>query len=86
MTENEEKMENEQASEIEILLPKIIAGPIQLDDGSMLAVGEKVQHPTFGTGTVVRLSFSEKLGNLVYVDFASGKDEIVGASFLKKLN
>lgn len=81
MTEEQEEKE----LELEIALPKIIQGPIQLDDGATINIGDRVKHLTFGEGNVVRLSFSERLGNLVYVDFDSGKDEIVGASFVKKL-
>ncbi len=71
--------------EMEIKLPKILKDPIVLDDGKLLAIGDKVEHRDYGIGVVVRLSCSKKLGNLVYVDFESGKDEIVGAAYLKKV-
>jgi hypothetical protein len=84
MTSNQEQ-EDLRVFEMEIKLPKIITGPIQLEDGSNLQVGDKVKHSIFGIGIVVRFSFSEKLGNLVYIDFESGKDEIVGASYVTKV-
>lgn len=77
--------QEEKELELEITLPKMIQGPIQLDDGTTIDIGDRVKHPSFGEGNVVRLSFSEQLGELVYVDFDSGKDEIVGASFVKKI-
>lgn len=81
----DQEQEDLQVFEMEIKLPKIITGPIQLEDGVKLQVGDKVKHSSFGIGTVVRFSFSEKLGNLVYIDFESGKDEIVGASYVTKV-
>ncbi len=82
---NDQEQENLQVFEIEIKLPRIINGPIQLEDGAKLEVGDQVKHSTFGIGTVLRFSFSEKLGNLVYLEFESGKDEIVGASYVTKV-
>lgn len=77
--------QEEKELELEITLPKMIQGPIQLDDGTKIDIGDRVKHLSFGEGNVVRLSVSEQLGELVYVDFDSGKDEIVGASFVKKV-
>lgn len=83
MTEDQET--EPQVFDLEINLPKILTGPITLSDGTTLDVGDKVEHRTFGIGKVRRVSHSEKLGNLVYVDFESGKDEILGVSFVKKV-
>ncbi len=82
MTEEDEP---EEIYEIEIRMPRLLDGPIMLEDGTTLDIGDKVEHKTFGVGKVLRLSHSEKLGNLVYVEFESGKDEIFGIDFVKKL-
>lgn len=76
---------SEEHLEIEIKLPKIIKGPIVKADGTTLVIGDRVKHQTFGTGSVVRLMKSDDLGDLVYVDFENGKDEILGVDFVKKV-
>ncbi len=86
-TTDEEKPEMP-GIEMEIKLPRILPSPITLADGSRLAVGDLIEHATFGKGTIVRLALyeDEPKGPFVYVDFENGEDEIIDAYFVRKLD
>ena len=34
--------------EVEFPLPHLLPGPIQLEDGTVLAIGDQVEHPEYG--------------------------------------
>jgi hypothetical protein len=46
----------QQVFEIEINLPKIIKGPIRLEDGNTLDIGDRVEHPSFGIASLLQRS------------------------------
>lgn len=76
---------SEEDLEIEVKLPKIIKGPVVQADGTALVIGDRVKHRTFGNGYVIRLMKSDDIGDLVYIEFENGRDEILGVDFVKKL-
>lgn len=63
--------------EMEITIPIVVDGPVQLDDGTVFSVNDFVSHPEFGQGVILRFGEYEQLGLVAYVDFGSlGKKEI----------
>lgn len=72
--------------EMEIKLPRILHEPLKLENGTVLNEGDSVEHSTYGKGTIVRLAYydEEPVGPVVYVEFESGEDHILGASFVRK--
>lgn len=81
----EEQAKNQEQAEIEIQLPEIIPGPITLEDGSLLQVGDRVAHAKSGKGTVMRIALYQTVGLCVYVQFDDGSDHILGVSFVQKI-
>jgi hypothetical protein len=64
--------------EIEFELPKILKEPIELDDGTTLYVGDRVEHPKYGIGTMIRLLFYKDFGQGVFVDFGHDIEKALG--------
>jgi hypothetical protein len=71
--------------EMEIKLPKILPGPLQMEDGTVFSVGDKVEHPKSGLGTILRILYYEDVGDCLYIDFGSDGKKGVHPGFVKKV-
>ncbi len=59
--------------EMVMKLPFFITDPIQLNDGTVLAIGDHVEHVKFGRGTIIRIGAydEEPKGPFIFVDFGN---------------
>lgn len=71
--------------EMEITLPELLSGPIELEDGSVLAMGDEVQHAKLGVGKILKFGRYESVGICAYVDFGNNVKKEVDPYFLKKV-
>jgi|EBPBiocorrection_1091918.scaffolds.fasta_scaffold40566_3 hypothetical protein len=72
--------------EMQITIPDVVDGPVQLENGRVFSVNDSVRHPDFGLGRILRFGEYEQLGLVAYVDFDSlGKKEI-DIYFLEKVD
>lgn len=79
--------ENIPHTEIEIELPEHISGPIKLANGDLVDIGDRIEHPTLGIGTIYRIAtYHDELGILLCVEFANSQHEMIGLRLPKKLN
>jgi hypothetical protein len=70
--------------EMEITLPVVVAGPVQLENGIVFSVDDAVSHPDFGLGRIVRFGEYEQLGLVAYVDFGDQGHKEIDIYYLKK--
>jgi hypothetical protein len=84
MTENDKSKE---VTEIDMVveMPRILDGPIVLSDGTTLSNGDRVEHATLGTGTIIRLFEYSELGQGVFVDFGNNVRDQIGIAYVKKV-
>lgn len=84
---NEKNTQRIPQFEVEFPLPILLPGPLQLDDGTVLAVGDQVEHPDYGRGTIVRICAYEvePRGPFVYVDYGNDVRKMQVPSFVKKV-
>ncbi len=56
-----------------IKLPYFIHEPIELGEGTTLAVGDQIEHVRFGRGTIIRIGAYEEepMGPFIFVDFGN---------------
>lgn len=82
-----EKDDSDDPIQIDMVLelPRILEGPLVLSDGSTLSVGDRVEHATLGTGTIIRLFEYSELGPGVFVDFGNEVEDMIGVGFVKKV-
>lgn len=72
--------------EIELQLPEHLKGPGKLPNGDMVDIGDRIEHPDCGVGTVYRIAtFHDHLGILLCVEFPNNVHEMVGLNFVKKV-
>lgn len=71
--------------EMEIQLPHILTEPLKLEDGTILAEGDKVEHEELGVGTIVRIWAYDDIGVCLYVDFGSTVKKEVHPNFVRKI-
>jgi hypothetical protein len=82
MTDQEEIPE----FEMEITLPDHLKGPVTLPNGDSVDIGDSVEHIDLGIGKIYRIAtYHDKLGILLCVEFAGGRDEMLGLNFVKKV-
>lgn len=75
------------AFDLDIKLPKLLTEPIQLKDGTVLAIGDRVEHLTHGIGTIKRIGLydDEPAGPVIYVGFQNGISKILAPEFVRKV-
>ena len=59
--------------EMVMKLPYFITEPIKLDNGTVLAIGDDVEHVDFGRGTIIRIGAydEEPVGPFIFVHFGN---------------
>ncbi|MBX3151885.1 hypothetical protein KF728_17135 [Candidatus Obscuribacterales bacterium] len=63
--------------EMEMQLPDILDGPLELENGVTLNEGDMVEHAELGKGKILRIWTYTTLGTCLYVDWgANGKQEV----------
>lgn len=72
--------------EMEITLPHILKEPLHLDDGTVLAEGDRVEHADFGIGVILRIWTYEDAGTCLYIDFGNNVKEEIHPAFVKKVS
>lgn len=72
--------------EMEITLPHILKEPLQLENGTVLAEGDRVRHEEFGEGSIVRIWTYDDVGTMLYIDFGNNVKEEIHPLFVTKLN
>lgn len=71
--------------EIELEMPEHLDGPVQLPNGDLVDVGDKVEHRTFGIGEVFRIAtYHDHLGILLCVEYPNGDDRMLCLDVVKK--
>ncbi len=65
-------------------LPRILKQPLQLEDGTVLWEGDKVEHVEFGEGTILRVWTYESIGTCLYIDFGNDIKKEIHLNFVKK--
>lgn len=67
--------DNEKIPHVEMVmkLPFFIKDPIELDDGTVLAIGDDVEHVKYGRGKIIRIGAydEEPKGPFIFVDFGN---------------
>lgn len=62
---------------IDMQLPEILDGPLELENGVTLNEGDMVEHSELGKGKIIRIWTYSTLGTCLYVDWgANGKHEV----------
>lgn len=78
--------DNENPIEINLLLPDILEGPVELPSGGIVAVGDKVEHAELGVGEVIRIgTYHDHVGILLFCDFPDNPSQTIGIAFVKKV-
>jgi hypothetical protein len=74
--------------EMEIELPTILPDSLQLDNGTILSVGDNVHDDEFGMGTILRFGVydSEPVGPFAYIDFGNNAKKEILVAFVKKVS
>jgi len=73
--------------EMEITLPDIIEEPLQLPDGTVLSVGDTVEHSSIGVGQIIRIwTYHGDIGTCLYIDFGNEVRKEIHPSFVKKVD
>lgn len=79
--------EDQPPYEIVLNLPELLDGPVTLQSGEILSIGDMVEHVECGIGTVVRFStYHDHMGILVFVEFPNDRHELLGLTYVKKVN
>ena len=70
--------------EMVMKLPYFVTEPIELQDGTVLAIGDQVEHVDFGCGTIIRIGAydEEPKGPFIYVDFGNDVRKELDPSFI----
>lgn len=74
--------------EMEIVLPTILPDSLQLDNGTVLSVGDRVNDDELGVGTIIRFGAydTEPIGPFAYIDFGNNVKKEILITFLKKIS
>lgn len=72
--------------EIELELPEHLSGPVELPDGELVDIGDKVIHARLGVGTVYRIAtYHDDLGVLLCIEFPDDVHEMICLDGVKKV-
>lgn len=71
--------------EMVIELPLILKEPLKLANGSILSVGDEVEHSKFGRGNILRIWKYKDVGICLYIDFGNNVREEILPEFVRKI-
>lgn len=67
-------------------LPELLEKPVLMPSGEYLAIGDSVEHPQFGIGSVIRIAtYHDDHGVVIRVKFPNDVYKTLGLKFVRKV-